>query len=103
MLNNVAWFLATIPVAGVDRGEALRLARKAQDLCGAANVNPSILDTLAVAYAADRQFDQAALWADKARALAESSGQAELAGQIALRLQAYRSGQAWGSDGPREP
>ena len=103
MLNNVAWFLATIPVVGVDRGEALRLARKAQDLCGAANVNPSILDTLAVAYAADRQFDQAALWADKARALAESSGQAELAGQIALRLQAYRSGQAWGSDGPREP
>lgn len=101
LLNNVAWLLATLPVDGVDPGEALRLARKALELSG--DDNPSVLDTLAIAFAADRQFEEAVHWADKAHALAESGGQADLAGEIALRLDAYRSGRAWGQDGPREP
>ena len=79
---------------------AWRADARGRELSGLiADARESEVRARAAADAASSHLEQSA----KARALAESSGQAELAGQIALRLQAYRSGQAWGSDGPREP
>lgn len=102
MLNNVAWLLATDPPPAVPaaREEALRLALRAHELSG--GTYPSILDTLAVAYAANRQFDSAVSSAEKARALALATGQDAMVAKLDARLRAFRAGQAWGKTGPVE-
>ena len=101
MLNDVAWFLATDPPVGAERCEALRLAQRAHELSG--DGLPALLDTLAAAYAADGQFDEAVRWAEKASNLAQAKGPNDLAREIALRLQAYHAGKAWGRNGPVDP
>ena len=93
MLNNVAWFLAFDPPAGASPADALRLARRAFELAG--DANPGVLDTLALAHAANGQFDEAIRWAEKAQALARARGDSGLASQIETRLAAYRSGRSW--------
>jgi tetratricopeptide (TPR) repeat protein len=98
LLNNVAWLLATDPPPGVSSDEAIHLALRAKELCGIAP--PGVLDTLAAAYAADGNFDQAIQWSEQARALAMSSGQTNLASRIEARTHAYQEGMAWGRNGP---
>ncbi len=101
MLNNVAWFLATDPPAGISPASALTYALRAQELCE--GDHPGVLDTLAAAYAARGQFDQAIRWSTQARELSISSGMTSLAQQIEWRRQAYQRGQAWGKNGPVAP
>jgi hypothetical protein len=98
ILNNVAWFLATDPPAGVSSEEAVRLALRAKELCEI--VPPGILDTLAAAYAANGEQDEAIRWSEQARGLALSNGMHGLAEKIGERTRAYREGKAWGKDGP---
>ena len=53
------------------------------------------MDTLAVAYAATGDFVQAVTEADKAIALAESSGDAALAQRIDKRRNLFKNGQPY--------
>jgi choline-sulfatase len=88
-MNEIAWILATHPDARVrNPGEAVRLAEGAAERTG--RRQPVILDTLAAAYAAARQFDRAAVTAREATSLAASSGSPGLAGEIGKRLELYR-------------
>ena len=101
MLNNTAWFLATRLPAGASPEQAIRLAIRAREASPAPY--PDVLDTLAVAYAANGQFDDAIHTAEEAQALALAAGNQPLAARIEERLQAYRSGMAWGPSGPVKP
>lgn len=99
LLNNVAWFLATMPPAGVSPNEAVRIALRAKD--ASATIFPNILDTLSVAYAGAGDFDQAVHWAGEAKALAASYQMDGLVRRIDDRLAAFKAGKAWGRDGAR--
>jgi len=73
-LNNLAWCLATNPRPELRNGpEAIRLARRAVELTG--QQQPVPLGTLAAAYAADHQFAKAVEAATRAQAVAQSTGQ----------------------------
>jgi tetratricopeptide (TPR) repeat protein len=64
-LNSLAWFLATCPEENTRDGKrALELAKKACELTQWKN--PSMLDTLAAAYAETGQYADAAKWEQKA-------------------------------------
>jgi tetratricopeptide (TPR) repeat protein len=57
-LNNLAWVLAAFPEASIRNGDkALRLADRANQLSG--SKDPSVLRTLAVAYAENGRFTEA--------------------------------------------
>jgi protein O-mannosyl-transferase len=87
-LNTLAWILATQEEPrGRDIEEAVRLAQRARELAG----QPAILDTLAAAYAAGGRFEEAIETARQALAMASSSGETDLAGEIKSRLQLYES------------
>jgi tetratricopeptide (TPR) repeat protein len=91
-LNNLAWLLATREAArGGDPARAVKLAQQACELSG--QEKALCLDTLAAAYAAAGRFDDAVITAERARALAESTGRAPLAKLIQDRLELYRAGQ----------
>ena len=84
--------LATYPDPCVrDPEEAVRLAERAAGQTG--YQQPTILDTLAAAYAASGDFETAVKAAEKALALAENVGAQELAAEIRERLRLYRQGQ----------
>jgi tetratricopeptide (TPR) repeat protein len=91
-LNTLAWILATQedPPKG-DIEESVRLAQRARELAE----QPAMLDTLAAAYAAGGRFEEAIETARQALALASSSGETELAGEITRRLQLYESRQPY--------
>jgi len=92
--NNLAWLLATLPpAAGGDPARAVTLAQSACKLGGSGE--PSYLDTLAAAYAGAGRFNDAVATAEKAIELARSTGQAQVAEQIATRLELYRDGRAY--------
>jgi tetratricopeptide (TPR) repeat protein len=92
--NNLAWILATCADPDIaDPPEAVRLAEHAAELAG--DRNPTVLDTLAAAYASAGQFDRAVATAQKARGLAVASGVRPLADAIAARLALYQQGQAY--------
>jgi tetratricopeptide (TPR) repeat protein len=83
--NNLAWMLAANGSSTLGQSlEAIRLAEHASELSGYRD--PSILDTLAAAYAAAGRFTDAVTYARRALALASD---AELASDIGRRLQAY--------------
>jgi tetratricopeptide (TPR) repeat protein len=64
-LNELAWVLATSPSEQIRNGpDALRYATEASDMAN--RDNPAELDTLAAAYAANDQFDEAVKWERKA-------------------------------------
>jgi tetratricopeptide (TPR) repeat protein len=89
VLNQVAWLLATQP--GWDRearNEAIRLARQSSELTG--NKNAGILDTLAAAFAAAGQFDQALATAQMALERASAAGDERLTSDIRVRIGLYR-------------
>lgn len=98
MLNNLAWFLATAePTNSRNVAEAVKSAQKACELTG--YKHPELLDTLAVAYAAAGRFPEAVETAEKAVSLAVAAGNSQQAQQIQSRLQLYRAGQPYRSQG----
>lgn len=90
ILNNLAWVLATAKDAQLrDGAEALRLAEKACQLTQ--YKFPTILDSLAVAYAEVGQFAKAVKTAQKAIELAHAAGEKKLAENIRPRLELYKA------------
>jgi tetratricopeptide (TPR) repeat protein len=96
--NNLAWLLATTPDASVrDPVRALAVAERARAIAeppGAASEGEraSVLDTLAAAQAAAGRLAEAVATASDAAALAERSGDPELALALRQRLALYRAG-----------
>jgi tetratricopeptide (TPR) repeat protein len=89
--NSLARLLATLSLA--DGGEPTRAVGLAQQACGLTGDHTAgYLDTLAIAYAAAGQFDEAIATARKAVELARADGQEKVAGEIEARLELFRSG-----------
>ena len=89
--NNLAWLLATCPVASLRDGkEALEIARQADRLSG--GDRPAVLDTVAAAQAEAGQCVEAAATARRAVELAERQNKVELANGLRIRLALYESG-----------
>jgi protein O-mannosyl-transferase len=92
--NNLAWFLATRePKRGGDQVRAVALAQRACKLTG--DSIPTILDTMAAAYAGSGRFPEAVAAAQKAQQLAAKAGRGELARQIGERLELYLANRAF--------
>jgi tetratricopeptide (TPR) repeat protein len=92
-INNLAWIQATHNQAEFrDPVEAVERALRACELTE--YKNPSVLDTLAAAYAAADRFSDAVATAEKAVELASSSNK-ELAERIQSRLRLYRAGRPY--------
>lgn len=90
--NNVAWGLATHPVAARrDPARALQLARRAAAAPG--RMRGSASSTLAAAFAADGDFAHAREWIG--RALAEPGLTAEERSKCEAQAAAYARGQVW--------
>jgi tetratricopeptide (TPR) repeat protein len=88
-LVDLAWILATTERTEIrSPAEAVMLAQRAVTVTG--RRSPTALDTLAVAYAAEKDFGRARAAAEEALSLAEHSGSPELADQIRARLEGYR-------------
>ena len=90
-LNNLAWLLATRPEASPgDGAKAVELAEQADRLIGAGN--PSVLGTLAAAYAASGRFAEAVSTARKASALASAQTNDAQAAALEAQIRLYQSG-----------
>ena len=89
VLNNLAWLLATTQEPVVKNSDdAIEFAEKA---CALTKYeHPVTLDTLAAAYAADGNFDQAVQIAKLAFEKALAMKNDDLAGQINERLELYK-------------
>lgn len=88
ILNDYAWVLATMPSRGVSHGpKALMLAQQAHALAGGQSAG--LLDTLAVALAANQRFDEAISTARQALDLLKDDANKDLSQQVADRLQLY--------------
>jgi len=99
-LNNLAWSLATNPNPEFRNGaEAVQLAQRACPAGGAPD--PHLLDTLAAAYAEAGRFPEAVAALEQAIGLADSAGEAALAGQFRLRLSLYRRQRPYHESSPR--
>jgi tetratricopeptide (TPR) repeat protein len=96
-LNNLAWILATTEDTNIRNStDAVKFAEKA---CKLTDYKwPSLLDTLAVAYAAAGRFPEAVETAEKAIKSAASTGKKDMVQEIQNRLQLYKAGQPY-----REP
>jgi len=94
LLNNLAWVLATSPVAGVRNGaEAVRHAERA---CALTQHRQAMLvGTLAAAYAEAGEFNQAVAAAEKAQSLARVAGDEKLAARNGELRELYRAGRAY--------
>ena len=91
VLNNLARILATADKPELRNGkEAVQLATKAVILTY--GTQPTIIGTLAAAYAQAGQFPQACEMAQSARALAWITGQKEIAANYLKLLSLYSSG-----------
>ncbi|MBX7167022.1 MAG: glycosyltransferase family 39 protein [Pirellulales bacterium] len=99
--NSLAWLMATSRDRAVrDPQGALKLA---EALCQETQMRqPTLLDTLAVAYAAAGQYAQAVETCRQALAL---NTDARLQGELAARLAQFEAGKPWGvpSDGAAGP
>ena len=95
VLNNLAWLRAAHPNPQLrDPSRAIQLATRACDITQ--YKDPSVLDTLAVAYAADGQFDKAVDTARMALSLlAEEPANGALRKQIEARLALFSQRQAY--------
>jgi tetratricopeptide (TPR) repeat protein len=93
-LNNLAWVLATTEDAKLHNPtDAIKYAQRACELSG--YEQPSLLDTLAVAYAAAGNFPEAVKTAEKAIKSAEDTNDKKLAEEIQKRLELYKAGQPY--------
>lgn len=89
-LNNLAYLLASAPQANLRRpSEAIDLSQKALTMMR--NPDASALDTLAVAYAADGQFDLASKKAQEALDLARKAQNEPLADLISSHLRKFEA------------
>ena len=94
LANSLAWHLATAPDANLrDPAEAIRLAEFA--CADRAATRPGWLDTLAAAYAANGQFDDAVRTGEAALTAAGAAPDDKLATAVAARLELYRRGKAY--------
>jgi tetratricopeptide (TPR) repeat protein len=90
-LNNLSWILAVSTNEAVrNPARALELAQKANELTG--GNHPTILQTLAAAYAANGHFVEADETAEKALFLANSQGNGTLADLIRGARRYYQAG-----------
>ena len=90
ILNNVAWLLATCPVAHIRNGEkALEYANRACELAQWSHFGT--LDTLAAAYAAVGKYEEAAKWAKRSIEYAPEDRKAELQ----MRYNLYEAGEPY--------
>jgi tetratricopeptide (TPR) repeat protein len=93
-LNSLAWFLAARKDAVFyDPHKAVQLAQQACELTGYKNAG--LLDTLAVAYAAESKFPEAVDAAQKALKIAQSDGNKQIIDQIQQRLDLYKTNQPY--------
>lgn len=94
-LNALAWIYGSTPVGSALHrpAQAVDLAERAAALSG--HKDPSVLDTLAVAYAADHRFKDAVRCASQALDIAARAGHEQLAKEIRARLEVFRGGEAW--------
>jgi tetratricopeptide (TPR) repeat protein len=91
-LNSLAWILATDINPALRNGpEAVQTSERAARLTDFKN--PSILDTLAAAYAETGHFAEAIQTAEKAIDLAITANNEKFAAEVRTRLKAYKSGQ----------
>ena len=82
--------LATTPGADLrDGAQAVKFGERAVELTGGDSCNE--LDTLAAAYAEAGRYDEAITTAERALAIAKRTGPAELATQLADRLEQLRA------------
>jgi tetratricopeptide (TPR) repeat protein len=89
-LNNLAWVLAAFPDASIRNGEkALRLADRANQLSG--NKDPSVLRTLAAAYAENGRFTEATAITESGLQLANTQDNSVLAKIFESDLAHYRA------------
>jgi tetratricopeptide (TPR) repeat protein len=94
ILNSLAWMKATNEGSNFyDPQEAVELAQLACELTE--YKQPSILDTLSVAYAAAGRFDEAIKTARKAVSLATSANQPQLAEEIESHLRLFEAGRPY--------
>ena len=99
-LNNLTWILATIEDKSFQNpSEAVKFAQRACHLTG--YQQPHILDTLAVAYAAAGNFEEAIETAEKALKLAESYGEKDLSWQIRSRIELYKIDKPYREPSPK--
>ena len=88
-LNRMARILAMHPEPKLrDPNQAIELAKRAAELTG--HKDATILETLAAAYAAAGQFDQAVKTAEAALSLATAAQADELANHIRKKIELYR-------------
>ena len=91
LLNNLAWVLATSPQASVRNGvRAMELAQQAERLSG--GKDPSVLGTLAAAYAETGRFPDAVAAAQRALELATSQTNLARVGTLRTQLGLYQAG-----------
>jgi len=88
--NNLAWLLATARDPSL-RDPALAVKLAEQALARLPTPDPSLLDTLAAAYAAAGRFDEAIATGQRAVAESEASGPPELTRDLRARLALYRT------------
>jgi len=94
LLNGLAWLLATAPDDAVRNGtEAVRLAEKACQITS--RLDPSLLDTLAAAYAEAGEFDEALKTQEEAIRRVEKSMPDTDARPFHERLELYRAGRPY--------
>jgi protein O-mannosyl-transferase len=94
VLNDLAWVLAANASGRVRNGaDAVSLAERACQLTQFRE--PLLLGTLAASYAEAGQFEEARSTAQKAIALAEAAGQAELAARNRELLELYKEGKPY--------
>ena len=88
--NDLAWLLATCPVASLRNGaKAVQLAQRASDIVG--GENPFVLRTVAAAFAEAGRFSDAGRSAQKAIKLAQAAGRKDLAVQLNAELKLYQA------------
>ena len=93
-MNNLARMLASDNSEQVrDGSEAIRLAEKACELTG--QRDPTVLDTLAAAYAETGQFAKAIETAEKAHEIAIAAGATSMVEGIRERIGLYKAGQPY--------
>ena len=87
--NDLAWVLATCPIASLRNGsEAIRLAQQANQQSGGAN--PTILRTLAAAYAEGGQFSEAVVTVQEAMQLAGNQPPTPLLNNLRAQIIFYQ-------------
>jgi tetratricopeptide (TPR) repeat protein len=98
-LNNLAWILATCPQASFRNGaRAVELAQQADRLTGGSN--PSVLATLAAAYAETQRFNEAVAVASKALQLATAQTNNAQMEALKAQIKLYQSGSPFRATAP---